>query len=127
MSNEVVQLRPKNDWMLRDIRVAKRRNRLMCMECTRVPTVHFGFGSRCADHAEVFSAQVQARRQARFEREQAALAEHMAAGCPDDGITCPACCEHFDMDGGHCLDCGADRTEDLAAQAYDRAKYARGE
>lgn len=31
-------------------------------------------------------------------------------------------CEHADMDDGICLDCGADRTEELAARAYDRAK-----
>jgi hypothetical protein len=29
------------------------------------------------------------------------------------------------MDSGQCLDCGADRTEELSALAYDRAKDAR--
>lgn len=31
-------------------------------------------------------------------------------------------CEHQDMEEGHCLDCGLDRTEELSALAYDRAK-----
>lgn len=43
----------------------------------------------------------------------------------DDGTLCEDCCEHGDMDDGQCLDCGADRTEDLMAAAYDRAKDAR--
>lgn len=34
-------------------------------------------------------------------------------------------CDHTDMEDGHCLDCGADRTEELAAAAYDRAKDLR--
>lgn len=36
---------------------------------------------------------------------------------------CDVCCEHADMDGGQCLDCGSDRTEHLMAAAYDRCKY----
>lgn len=35
---------------------------------------------------------------------------------------CEDCCEHGDMDEGYCLDCGADRTEELSALAYDRYK-----
>ena len=35
---------------------------------------------------------------------------------------CQECCEHDDMDGGWCLDCGLDRTSDLAARAYDKWK-----
>jgi len=31
-------------------------------------------------------------------------------------------CDHEDLECGHCLDCGADLTEDLMARAYDRAK-----
>lgn len=38
---------------------------------------------------------------------------------------CEMCCEHWDKDNGHCLDCGKDCTEDMMAQAYDRAKAAR--
>lgn len=41
---------------------------------------------------------------------------------PLDECDCEHCCDHADMDDGHCLDCGADRTEDLMAAAYDRAK-----
>jgi hypothetical protein len=41
----------------------------------------------------------------------------------DDGTSCTECCEHGDMDGGQCLDCGQDRTEDMMAAAYDRSKY----
>ncbi len=40
----------------------------------------------------------------------------------DDGTFCPECCEHQDLDCGHCLDCGSDRTEWLMMAAYDRAK-----
>lgn len=36
-------------------------------------------------------------------------------------------CEHTDLDDGHCLDCGEDRTEWLAMAAYDAAKGARDE
>lgn len=43
----------------------------------------------------------------------------------DDGEVCEECCEHGDMDEGQCLDCGADRMEDMMAAAYDRAKDAR--
>jgi hypothetical protein len=35
---------------------------------------------------------------------------------------CQSCCDHLDMDEGYCLDCGKDRTEELSALAYDRAK-----
>lgn len=34
-------------------------------------------------------------------------------------------CEHSDMEEGYCLDCGLDRTEELASLAYDRAKDRR--
>lgn len=36
-------------------------------------------------------------------------------------------CEHLDIDQDErcCLDCGVDRTEELAARAYDAAKNAR--
>lgn len=43
------------------------------------------------------------------------------------GDICQSCCEHGDMDDGHCLDCGKDRREDLMSDAYDyykdRMKY----
>lgn len=35
---------------------------------------------------------------------------------------CQECCEHGDMDGGYCLDCGKDRTEELMSRAYDYYK-----
>lgn len=38
------------------------------------------------------------------------------------GYSCQECCEHQDMDVGQCMDCGADRTEEMSAMAYDRAK-----
>lgn len=54
------------------------------------------------------------------------IARSKAEGeCPDDGEVCESCCEHDELDCGHCLDCGADRTEDMMAAAYDRAKDAR--
>jgi len=49
---------------------------------------------------------------------------HAHDECPDDGEVCADCCDHSDMDGGWCLICGTDRTEDLASEAYDRAKAA---
>lgn len=51
--------------------------------------------------------------------------EFNEAGEYCDSESCPACCEHGDLDGGQCLDCGSDLTEDLSAEAYDRAKDAR--
>lgn len=98
-----------NDWMLKDIRAAKRRNRALCVDCDQVPTVHYGVGSRCAEHAKVWDAHAQAERLRLFEANRAALVEHQAAGCPDDGMTCPECCEHADeLDHGICIDCGKD-------------------
>jgi hypothetical protein len=38
--------------------------------------------------------------------------------------TCQQCCEHNEHDHGICVDCGKDNYEDIAARAYDRAKYA---
>lgn len=40
--------------------------------------------------------------------------------CDED--SCQECCEHSSLDGGICDDCGADRTEDLMARAYDSYK-----
>jgi hypothetical protein len=31
-------------------------------------------------------------------------------------------CDHHDMDDSICMDCGKDRTEELASLAFDRAK-----
>jgi hypothetical protein len=47
------------------------------------------------------------------------------AVCEKGSDICDECCDHSDMEDGYCLICGADRTEDLAAQAYDRAKAIR--
>jgi hypothetical protein len=41
-----------------------------------------------------------------------------------DCLEC-AGCSHDEHDHGICLDCGEDRTDDLAARAYDDAKAAR--
>lgn len=49
-------------------------------------------------------------------------------GCANNseyGDTCRSCCEHGDIDEGHCLECGGDFTEELMAAAYARAKDAR--
>lgn len=40
---------------------------------------------------------------------------YLCQGCLDD-------CQHTDMDDGHCLECGLDRTEELSSQDYDMAK-----
>lgn len=50
-------------------------------------------------------------------------AEHGPDLCDDED--CQICCPHDEYDHGICLDCGLDRTEDLAADAYDRAKAGR--
>lgn len=42
-----------------------------------------------------------------------------------DKLELQADCEHTDLDDAQCLDCGADLTETLASQAYDRAKDRR--
>lgn len=44
------------------------------------------------------------------------------AGTHGKDELCKVCCDHQDVDDGHCLDCGDDRTEDMAAAAYDSAK-----
>lgn len=36
--------------------------------------------------------------------------------CSED-CSCSNCCQHYEHDHGICLDCGEDRTEDLAADA----------
>lgn len=35
---------------------------------------------------------------------------------------CFHCCDHQDLENMHCIDCGADRTEEIMSRAYDRAK-----
>lgn len=42
--------------------------------------------------------------------------------CGTDDSVCPECCEHDDIGDFTCLICGDDRTEDLMAEAFDRAK-----
>lgn len=42
-----------------------------------------------------------------------------------DGTSCEDCCEHGDMEKGLCLDCGKNRSEELFADAVDRAKDRR--
>lgn len=44
--------------------------------------------------------------------------------CNGTDDECQACCPHDEHDHGICLDCGADRYDDLAGLAYDRAKGA---
>ena len=96
----------------------------LCDDCKlEKPTVTFGLGTvRCDVCSQAFQEQLYAKRLAKDKADREALAAHQAEGCPDDGMTCPECCEHGDMDHGLCLDCGEDRTEDMMAAAYDRAK-----
>lgn len=81
-----------------------------CDDCKAVPpTTTWGLGTvRCTPCSETFRAKIQAERDDRDRREREALEAHQAAGCPDDGVTCPECCEHeYDWDeGGMCLNCG---------------------
>ena len=37
-------------------------------------------------------------------------------------LNCQQCCDHSDMDNGECLDCGADRTEDLMNAAHEQSE-----
>lgn len=49
----------------------------------------------------------------------------LECGAPAYIDLCEECCEHNDVDpdeGYHCLDCGKDCSEDVFADAYDRAK-----
>lgn len=47
--------------------------------------------------------------------EQIALAKCESGECED--YECQRCCPHDELDHGICMDCGADRTDDLVAQA----------
>lgn len=52
--------------------------------------------------------------------------ETLECGCPIDGDErCESCCDHDDIDETTCLECGADMTEQMMADAYDRAKDLR--
>lgn len=53
-------------------------------------------------------AEWKAGKKIRKRNEAEALAAHIAADCPDDGVVCRKCCEHeYDWDeGGMCLNCG---------------------
>lgn len=44
---------------------------------------------------------------------------------PTKEVPILADCEHTDVEDMHCLDCGADRTEDIMSAAYDRMKDIR--
>lgn len=57
-----------------------------------------------------------------FLRLESKQSEECPACLEADGWYCEDCCDHSDMDGTQCLDCGKDCTEDMAAAAYDRAK-----
>jgi hypothetical protein len=75
---------------------------------------------RCRPCWKAFSI-ARSEESARKERER--MASHLASN-HDDGEACPECCEHeFDPgEGYHCLSCGLDGSEDVMADAYDRAK-----
>lgn len=85
-------------------------NVAFCDDCgDKPPTVTFGLGAvRCDECAEVCKKAWRAESAARDRAEAEALKAHQDAGCPDDGISCPECCEHeFDWDEGYtCLNCG---------------------
>lgn len=82
----------------------------LCDDCKSVPaTMHYVLGKgRCDACAKVFDDAWRAKRRAEKEAEAKALEAHKVAGCPDDGVVCPECCEHeYDWDeGGMCLNCG---------------------
>ena len=87
-----------------------------CSECgiLNAPLTAWGDNQyRCAPCSDVRHKQIYAHRRIEEEQEKRALAEHRAAGCPDDGLFCPECCEHeFDAsEGGMCLNCGANGYE----------------
>lgn len=69
--------------------------------------------TRCGPCGEAFKEEIRIKRQREREDELAALAAHqykadLDGHCPDDGVTCEACCCHeFDSsEGGMCLNCG---------------------
>lgn len=41
-------------------------------------------------------------------------------GCEDE--KCQECCAHFDLENGHCIDCGLDLSEKLGDIAFERWK-----
>lgn len=47
-------------------------------------------------------------------------------GQADNGDSCEECCEHREHDHGTCLDCGKDRTSDLAGEAEFHAEARAG-
>lgn len=96
----------------------------LCHDCKQVPGTHTYFlgNKRCNLCAMMFDAQNYAKRRAEWQAEREALNSHVdrsrAEGeCPDDGVTCESCCQCSEFDHGICLDCGADRTDDLVAAA----------
>jgi hypothetical protein len=78
---------------------------------------HWGMGAvRCQACGDAFDAKIHEERKAESAREAERLCAHHLArqangACPDDGVSCPECCEHeFDpSEGNMCLNCGAER------------------
>jgi hypothetical protein len=96
---------------------------IFCSECNqmrpKILAIHWGDGKvRCGVCSSLRSAWF-AERRANKRARALCTGCGIKTGGPD---ICENCCEHGDMDRGTCLDCGADRREDLMAQAYDRAK-----
>ncbi len=95
----------------------------LCCDCKESPAVvtYVSGARRCGDCSCQYDVKI------KFD----AMKNQNAAKCEECGENtggaevCKECCEHSDMDEGHCLICGDDRTEWLMCAAYDRAKSAR--
>lgn len=77
-----------------------------CVDCGHSkPTHAWGGGPRCDTCDTKFSALVYHNRKLGAQRKADALAKHIADGCPDDGLVCKECCEHWEKDHDICVDC----------------------
>lgn len=97
-----------------------------CDDCGEAPApAHYFLGNqRCVRCALKFDEAWRAERAEKHQNERIRLEIH-ASGVHTMGGVCPECCDHSDMEGTFCLDCDQDRTEDMMADAYDRAKDAK--
>lgn len=97
----------------------------VCVDCGAVATVTYMWATRCQTCADSFS---EANRREALAKEEEWIKANPCETCGEPPAIayyeCQDCCEHeFDADEGyHCLSCGLDGSEDVAAAAYDRMK-----
>jgi hypothetical protein len=89
-----------------------------CIDCGNGDApVHYGGGPRCTRCSQTFDLMRRQRAALIRARAKEALDVHIAEGCPDDGLACSNCCDHYEHDHGICYDCGEDITQTLVSQA----------